>query len=300
MRQIGTPRWLPALAILAGCLLLAAGGVAVSASSTYVGSGKCKECHEELAKSFAANIHSKAAAYGVKDAGCESCHGPGSAHADSGDTSSIVNPAKLATEAATAKCLECHGDDKGRIYWNGSAHEGHGVGCAACHAIHAGRDRLLAKKSENEVCFGCHSDVRAALLKRSKHPMRDSSSPAGEGKMACSACHNAHGARGEKLIAAKSVNDKCFECHAEKKAPVLWEHSPVKEDCLTCHAAHGSNVDKMLVAKVPRLCQECHMQGRHQSGTLSTSSVYALNRSCLNCHPAIHGSNNPSGPVLQR
>ena len=96
------------------------------------------------------------------------------------------------------------------------------------------------------------------------------------------------------------MNDKCYECHTDKKAPVLWEHSPVKEDCLTCHSPHGSSNENLLVSRVPRLCQECHLQGRHQSGTLSTRSTFAINRSCLNCHPQIHGSNNPSGTVLQR
>lgn len=157
----------------------------------------------------------------MKNAGCESCHGPASAHVESGGKSAIVNPAKLATDGATAKCRKCHGKDKGRIYWNGSAHEGNDVGCATCHSVHGGRNKLLAKKNEDELCLGCHFEVRAAMLKRSKHPMRDSSAPTGEGKMACSACHNTHGARSEKLIAAKSINDKCYECRVEKKAPVL-------------------------------------------------------------------------------
>lgn len=118
--------------------------------------------------------------------------------------------------------------------------------------------------------------------------------------MACSACHNPHGAPSKALINARSINDKCYECHAEKRAPVLWEHSPVKEDCTVCHTAHGSSIDKLLTTRVPRLCQECHMQGRHQSATLATNSIFAFNRACLNCHPQVHGSNNPSGAVLQR
>jgi DmsE family decaheme c-type cytochrome len=137
-------------------------------------------------------------------------------------------------------------------------------------------------------------------MKRSIHPLRDASRLSMGGKMSCSSCHNPHGARSRALVDARSVNDKCFECHTEKKAPVLWEHGPVKEDCLICHTPHGSSNDKLLVSRVPRLCQECHMQGRHQTGTLAPNSTFAFNRSCLNCHPQIHGSNNPSGPILQR
>jgi len=285
--------------VLTGVLLLC-GSRGFTADNSYVGSGKCKDCHGELAKAFTTGVHAKAGAYGFKDAGCETCHGPASGHVESGDKTGILNPAKADPEEVSAKCLECHSKDKKQMFWHGSIHENQKLGCVTCHRIHGGNDKLLAKKLESDLCISCHSEVRADMFKRSKHPMRDSSSPTTEGKMTCSSCHNAHGARTEKLIEAKSFNDKCYECHTEKKAPLLWEHSPVKEDCLTCHSPHGSSNDKMLVTKVPRLCQQCHMQGRHQTGTLGANSTYAFNRGCLNCHSQVHGSNNPSGAILQR
>lgn len=284
--------------VVAGLMLSGIFAFAVEGGSA-VGE-KCKDCHTDLAKAFVTNVHARAGAYGVMNSGCESCHGPAASHIASGDKAAIVHPGKIAVEAATSACLKCHDKGKGQMFWHGSVHESQKVGCVSCHKVHGGNDRLLAKKKESDLCFACHADVRADMLKRSKHPLRDSSSPSGEGKMACSSCHNAHGAKGEKLISAKSFNDKCFECHVEKKAPLLWEHSPVKEDCLTCHNPHGSSNDKMLVTKVPRLCQQCHMQGRHQTGTLATNSVYAFNRGCVKCHPMVHGSNHPSGAVLQR
>lgn len=299
MNKREIPKKLFLLSALTGCLMLL-GAFAFALDGSYVGSEKCGECHGDLVKAFSGSIHAKSGYYGFKDAGCESCHGPASGHVESGDSAAILNPGKVSGEAASARCLECHSKDKKQMFWHGSIHESQGVNCVACHKVHGGNAKLLAKKTENDLCFTCHFDVRADMLKRSKHPMRDSSSPTGEGKMSCSSCHNVHGARAEKLIDAKSFNDKCYECHMEKKAPVVWEHSPVKEDCLTCHSAHGSSNDKMLVTKEPRLCQQCHMQGRHQSGALGTNSIYTFNRSCLNCHPMVHGSNNPSGAVLQR
>ena len=69
------------------------------------------------------------------------------------------------------------------------------------------------------------------------------------------------------MISADWVNEKCLECHTEKRGPFLWEHAPVRENCLNCHDPHGSNHDKMLVAKQPYLCQRCHLNTRHP-GTL--------------------------------
>ena len=294
------PKKLFLLTALTGCLLsIGAFAFAVDAGKA-PGGEKCIECHDAVVNQFSGNIHAKAGAYGFAGASCESCHGASASHVSSGDASSISNPAKIDVEAASAACLSCHSKGKGLALWHGSIHESQQLACVACHKVHGGNDKLLSKKTEAEVCIGCHVDVRADMFKRSKHPMRDSSSPSGEGKMTCSSCHNVHGAKGEKLIDAKSFNDKCYECHQEKKAPLLWEHSPVKEDCMTCHTPHGSSNDKMLVTQVTRLCQQCHMQGRHQTGTLGTDSTYLVNRSCLNCHSQIHGSNNPSGAVLQR
>lgn len=282
-----------------GALLLFAALVLGASVASAEDANVCAECHEGTVKAFAGNIHSKLAQYGESQ-NCEACHSGAAQHAEDGDTTKVVNLAKVDSELASEVCLVCHDKGKEQMLWQGSMHESQDLGCTTCHQVHGNRDGLLAKDDQKDVCFTCHFDVRADMMKRSKHPMRDSSTPTGEGKMTCSSCHNPHGARSEAMVDAKSINDKCYECHFEKRAPVLWEHSPVKEDCLVCHNAHGSSNDKLLVAKIPRLCQECHMQGRHQSGTLAENSVFAFNRSCLNCHAQIHGSNSPSGAVLQR
>ena len=40
--------------------------------------------------------------------------------------------------------------------------------------------------------------------------------------------------------------------------------------------------------------------GRHQTVAGAPNSAWAFNRACTQCHPAVHGSNHPSGVNLQR
>ena len=73
----------------------------------------------------------------------------------------------------------------------------------------------------------------------------------------------------------------------------------------TCHQPHGSHNDKMLTAKLPMLCQRCHMNGGHNNSAYDRSQISnrtnrLANKSCVNCHSNIHGSNHPSGKFFVR
>ncbi len=141
--------------------------------------------------------------------------------------------------------------------------------------------------------------MRAETWKASHHPIR-------EGKIGCADCHNPHGSSQEGMLRAATVNEQCYQCHAEKRGPFLWEHPPVRENCLNCHTPHGSNHLKLQRTSVPFICQQCHANTRHP-GTMYDGSFLAggarasnreFNRACLDCHAAIHGSNHPSSPYL--
>ena len=137
-----------------------------------------------------------------------------------------------------------------------------------------------------------------------------------EGKVVCSDCHNPHGSPGDtKLLKEFTVNETCYNCHADKRGPMLWEHQPVREDCLNCHNPHGSNEPRLLTERMNFLCSSCHSAQSNNSGgafggahsipfrgpgQCFTSSALANQRTCVNCHSQVHGSNSPSGAYFFR
>ncbi len=130
------------------CVLLLAPAVrcpaADKAGAVYVGSDKCKECHDEQYESYhkySRKAHSfqsikkmkakltsgeyqkcfecHTTGHGkpggfvsesqtplLKNAGCETCHGPGSLHAESQDIGDIK------TQLTAQDCLRCHNEER--------------------------------------------------------------------------------------------------------------------------------------------------------------------------------------------
>lgn len=261
---------------------------------------QCATCHEDVVKQYGTTRHGKADQFGAAGyQSCASCHGDVTAHTESGDPTKIFNPRKTGLAESSAKCLTCHETQHNRAFWQGSTHELSNVGCLSCHSVHHAKspEKLLAHSSENQTCLSCHTDQRKAQTQRSTHLFRDELHRA---TMQCSDCHNPHGSQTEKMLRANSVNDTCYACHTEKRGPFLWQHSPVQENCLNCHSPHGSNNQNLLSMRAPQLCQNCHLQGKHQTVSGFANSPWVFNRACLNCHSKIHGSNHPSGLKLQR
>ena len=296
------------------CLLVINAQRSAEGEEGYAGSETCAACHQDRYQSYVESPHGIKANPWTPAAkeGCESCHGPGAEHVSAGGGKGVGGIIPLSPKSPTAAevkntiCLGCH--LKGKVaLWDGGTHEGRGLSSPDCHNPHGGYAKILAKPIEAEVCTQCHKDIKAQLLKSSHHPIR-------EGKMTCTNCHNPHGTITDKLISANSLNEKCYECHTEKRGPFLWEHPPAVENCATCHTPHGSSHDKLLVAKRPYLCQRCHSNSRHPGTlyslsttqvqgdgdifTLSSNRLY--DRTCQNCHSQMHGSNHPSGKMLHR
>jgi DmsE family decaheme c-type cytochrome len=279
----------------------------------------CMDCHDEdsehpvlsiLATQHAVMSDSRTPL--AQQNACQTCHGGAAAHME--DESSPL-PVRFGPEYPSGpqneSCLGCHqGGD--RINWPGSVHASSGVACSSCHSVHTLEDPVKAMKNrrpdtpvmrggQTAVCLQCHREKRAEIHKTSSHPLRD-------GLMDCSDCHNPHGSMGPTNLAKPTLNETCYTCHAEKRGPFLWEHAPVAEDCSTCHTPHGSNHPALLTARVPQLCQQCHVAAQHPStayggpdysnpvpGGAAVMDRRVGSRGCLNCHTEVHGSNHPSG-----
>lgn len=237
---------------------------------------------------------------------CESCHGAGGLHATmqqvDGKLARVIDfdaDSAASAETQNGMCLGCHTADTG-FAAHGGAHEDNNVTCAGCHQLHSTTDTVLATSTQAGKCYVCHTQSKSDSFKAYAHPLR-------EGKMTCTGCHSPHGSTTEKLLVRQTTNDTCYQCHAEKRGPFLWEHAPVAEDCATCHDPHGSNQPAMLVRRAPLLCQSCHSQSGHPSiaqdaGGLAggAPSQFLLGQGCMNCHSQVHGSNHPSGSKLMR
>ncbi len=295
------------LTVVAGMTLLLSSSIiklgAAEPGPEYADGDTCVSCHEDHATGLQKTQHGKRGFANQSDLACQSCHGAAGAHVD--DPTVEENQPRLAdlgSREVAARCQECHAGG-GHMFWRGGRHSAAGVTCTDCHSVHSyvSDHAQLKAPTVMDTCFTCHKNVRADTMRASHHPVR-------EGKMTCSDCHDPHGTPNDNNIPTGSVNEKCWECHAEKRGPFLWEHPPVREDCLVCHTPHGSNHQKLQRTAVPYLCQQCHSNTRHP-GTLydadrlpgaSRATNRVFERGCLNCHAAIHGSNHPSGPYLGR
>jgi len=302
---------------IAICLTLLASPCALSQSgdeeAAYSRSGAdtCIGCHDNAATmSVFKTPHGvptdPQSPFGSGQLQCEACHGPGGTHAGRVRRGQERQPvirfgadSEAEVGVQNGMCLGCHSENVGAA-WHGSSHDNDEVACASCHQVHIAHDPVLRTASQPEVCFDCHQQQRSETMKPYAHPFD-------EGKMSCTGCHSPHGQTSDRLFVRQTLNDTCFECHAEKRGPYLWEHAPVAEDCSNCHNPHGSNNPGMVSLRGPMLCQSCHSQPDHQSfangpdGLANGSaSKYLLGRNCLNCHTQVHGSNHPSGSKLMR
>ncbi len=231
--------------------------------ASYVGSDQCDMCHDDIYKDFATADHARLMARGTNalDAGCESCHGPCSLHAESG------------------------GDTKPPYTFTSGRAETSSYGA---------RLAVEPARSEETICYQCHGDVRAQFQLPNHHPVP-------EGHMSCTDCHDPHkgsiflGGGTSEL----SENEMCLRCHPAEQGPYVFEHEAMREGCTTCHDPHGSINAKLLKVRDANLCLRCHFQQVRQTVTGTAIYIggvdhtYSLQQGTCwtaGCHEGVHGS----------
>jgi len=284
------------------------------------GADTCLKCHDEDSKFPVLDIFKTPHAIKADKRTpfaqhqCETCHGPSGEH-DKGRLRkdekrepmiAFNSNSHVPVAERNEICSSCH-QEINQSHWQGSIHDVSNVACSDCHSVHAVEDPMRSNIAQVESCGSCHQTHQLASKRFSTHPLK-------YGQMGCTSCHNLHKTDNEKMLNAETVNDTCFDCHAEKRGPFLWEHVPASEDCGLCHSSHGSNQTAMLTQRSPYLCQSCHSSYGHPTDAYDDSGLidrrfpplglmkeaFLLGRACSNCHSKVHGSNHPSGSKLQR
>jgi Tetratricopeptide repeat/Doubled CXXCH motif (Paired_CXXCH_1)/Cytochrome c554 and c-prime len=147
--------------------------------------------------------------------GCERCHGPGAAHAES--RGAIVNPAKLPPVRCDSVCMQCHLEGNVAIRQPGRDLSQFRVGDDLQDYVHY------------FVLTGAERDFRAAsqfeALYRSKCQQKSGES------FSCITCHDPHysPAPSEKVAYYRA---KCINCHG---ASFAAKHHKKNPDCVSCH-----------------------------------------------------------------
>ena len=296
-------------------------------ASDYVGQETCAGCHANEAKQFGKTVHARAEKAGAKyGTGCESCHGPGKAHADAqmeaaGDAAKIEAGKKLIfsfhgkPEENAGRCMTCHSTSKDQELFNHSEHKLQGVSCGECHASHLLERTAKRERVEPSIAQAQFFSVpklteenrwlEQSLLKKTQPDLcftchrtvqaqfaLPTHHRVPEGLMKCTDCHNSHGSRTRPLL-RKTNFEACVSCHVEKRGPFVFEHAAVKvEGCTICHTPHGSVSRQLLARRESRfLCLQCHVD------TLAVNVPHSHlgfqgRGECVQCHMTIHGSNN--------
>jgi predicted CXXCH cytochrome family protein len=215
--------------------------------ATYLGSEACSQCHETYTKQFASAAHARLVASGPNavNVGCESCHGPGSVHVESGGAArTIVNPGKN-----PETCFECHSNLRGQFALpnHHPVVEGR-ISCSSCHDSHRGdamKGGGTALLTASEVCITCHKPQRGPHVFEHE-AMREG----------CTTCHQPHGSVNQKMLTERNAV-LCLKCHFQRQtspgqiAIGAIDHTPFlsRGTCWTagCHeAVHGSQVSNSL------------------------------------------------------
>lgn len=216
---------------------------------------------------------------GVKDemnVGCETCHGPGSAHSETaGNQRNIVSPALLTPEREAMICGQCHSRPKGALNSDSPMNKDGRMMVAG-----TSRRDFLANYATSQL-DGAAADYYSDSKKHSKSHhqqysdfIRSSMYRNGNTLMTCANCHDPHDDTNGRQLRVVRTDNKAL--------------------CGTCHPTQADNVTAHIDAKRPGVgqfkagagltmtCVDCHMPktaktGAGQPGILVGATQYWTN-----------------------
>lgn len=203
--------------------------------------------------------------------GCESCHGPGAAHAAkwrrlSDEPDPIVNPVKLPIESSNETCAQCHSEN---LLVRTGFRPG---GDLFAHFDVAGLE------DEKHL----HPDGRARELIHNHIPTLESRC----GPIRCTKCHDPHGGAAPDgspipgdLMKPLADDWTCTQCHGEiaRDLTAHTHHAPESAGsrCVNCHmpelvieGGHGRvrdhtisipSIENTRKLGLPNACRSCHL-----------------------------------------
>ncbi len=258
--------------------------------------------------------------------GCETCHGPGQAHANAeqdaaGDPAKELAGTKLiysfkgSPKENSERCMTCHTTSLQQEGFAHSQHAAAGIACNECHAVHLVTEARAAFKNAPALAQAAFFRVpqlpvqvrwlHNSLLKQSEPTLCFSCHGnvqaqfalpvhhrVPEGLLKCSDCHSPHDSVNRASLNATNW-ETCVKCHVEKRGPYVYEHAAVRvEGCIVCHTPHGSTNRMLLVRREGRmLCLQCHSGFHSQAQTPHSRLGFQTSGECTRCHVSIHGSN---------
>ena len=285
----------------------------------YVGPETCAAaaCHGGRGDDDPIYTHWLETEHATKNVGCESCHGPGSAHAANPSTDNILTFPKLAD---TVVCAQCHGP----------LHEQYLVSKhrQLVSSPVQGTVTNPANYGRNSRCIACHGGLfRVKTYEKGLDPLDMTDEEIRQiaedvityvpQTALCVTCHNPHAITGNLTAAGKEVQlrHKTFNVDSTDVGPSTTAAVFTKFDhiCAQCHNGrgadgadakltsgtsrpnmHDSNQFNMLLgfggvegsgpvnrdtahANVPGQCSKCHMPSSRHSFTVSYDA-------CVPCH----------------
>ncbi|HAL04502.1 MAG TPA: hypothetical protein DCP58_05275 [Verrucomicrobiales bacterium] len=218
--------------------------------ATFVGNHACSECHDKIHEGFHDSPHGRFyrgdEVQWASIAGCESCHGAGSKHVETGLAADIVNP-----RTEPQACLKCHVATHGEftLPHHHRVLEGK-MTCVDCHEPHGRNIHQIAgglgTQQRDAVCIRCHKEqTRTHVFEH--EALREG----------CVTCHNPHGSVNRGMLVQRDAN-LCLRCHAQVQTGAdrvfigKMDHTGLLRNgtCWSagCHSAvHGSNFSPRLL-----------------------------------------------------